>query len=165
MISGRHPLNYYICRGNFPLKDLELPVKSRRFSISIFAISFLLNLIIFLKISNKKRKLVPLQQHQSNSKHSFISLIEKNTFGDVAMCIFAFLLLGGNAYGVVAFNSLLPPDVNVYPNNLYTYWFHHIVPMLGFVAFWVFICARKPSFRDFLKREMNDFFDNMVRLG
>ena len=36
------------------------------------------------------------------------------------------------------------------------YWYHHIMPMTGFLLFFSFICAKKRTFREFLKRELKE---------
>ena len=139
---------------------MELPVKPRLASIVIYIISFISNLILFSRIIIQKRKLVPTQEQKETSMHTCISMIERNTLGDITICIFGFVLLAGYTSAVVKFNNLEPSELNIYPNYLLTYCFHHYVPCLGFVAFWSFVYVWKLPFQDFLKRTIKK---NVIR--
>ena len=64
-----------------------------------------------------KQKILPAQSHR-NQKLAFLSLAEKNTFGDVTFAVFSFALMVFNAFVVVAFNRVMPGELNHYPNYL-----------------------------------------------
>ena len=136
---------------------MELPVKPRLASIVIYIISFISNLILFSRIIIQKRKLVPTQEQKETSMHTCISMIERNTLGDITICIFGFILLAGYTSVVVAFNNLEPSELNHYPNYLLAYCFHHYVPCLGFAAFWSLLYVWKLPFQDFLKRTLKSY--------
>ena len=139
---------------------MELPVKPRLATIVIYSISFVTNLILYSRIVIQKRKLVPAQEQLETSMHTFVSLIKTNTLGDITICFFEFVLLAGYTSAVVKFNNLEPSELNIYPNYLLTYCFHHYVPCLGFVAFWSFVYVSKLPFQDFLKRTIKK---NVIR--
>ena len=103
---------------------------------------------------------MPAQEQTETSMQTFMSMIESNTLGDITICIFGFVLLAGYTSAVVKFNNLEPSELNIYPNYLLTYCFHHYVPCLGFVAFWFFVYVWKLPFQDFLKRTIKK---NVIR--
>ena len=127
-------------------------------STVIYSISFIMNLILFSRISFHKRKLVPTLNRMETYREYFLSLIENNTLGDITICFFGYVLLAGHKIFTLVLNSLQPEEINNFPTYLMVYWFHHIAPSMGYIVFWFFIFIWKSTFRVFLIRSIKEMF-------
>ncbi len=159
---GQHPLRYYICCGLNPNTDLLIKQHWSKFLIRI--ISFLIHVVLGGKILIFKiqgQKLVkPVSTNFIWSKDTMISMIENQIMTDLTTSfsfvgIFLLSMLPANLV-----NEMDPVETSSFPNYLYIYFMHLVVPVLMADLVILLYFSRNEQLR---KNTYNEFCDLIAR--
>ena len=151
-------MRYYICSGLNPNTDAQTKQHWSKYMFRL--ISFLIHLILGLRILVFKirgKKLVkPAFSNIAWSKDSMISMIENQSLTNltISFCLIAVFLLIMLPSNLV--NEMDPVETSKFPNYLYVYFLHLMVPILmaGLVILLYYV--RNQHLRKTISTEIRD---------
>ncbi len=150
LTTGRSPLNYYVCIGEFPVREELRFDKTKWITIVIFSS----NIIVF--IATSVRIFIYERKVYSNPiyNNSFVKNFEKGMLINKTLTFVIGLILF-TIIAVSMFNlaRLRPPIANQYPNYMF-FWIIHSVPPFIISSIGLLIVKQKESMRTELLREL-----------
>ena len=153
LLPGKHPNMYYVCLGEFPNKYIGLPVKTNITFIAIFVVT-----LIFYIYANIKIKIYSKSQ---NSSHSLFETglvpTEQACFNMQSMenivVNIDILVLPSVFIVIFVLNRLNLDEIDQYPNYLWFYAIHHLVPFSATFTMMAMHYGNNMMLRKFLKTE------------
>ena len=123
---GKNPINFYMCFGQYPIEYQNTSVKVnlsllliRIFSIVLHLMAGIWNLYDDLF---KKRQLSKAEKSYNASLFTHTT----NIFGTVSMFLVSFII-------PVLVNQMEPSKLDLYPNYLLLYFFHHYMTQINLI--------------------------------
>ena len=153
LLPGKQPKTYYVCLGEFPNKYISLPVKKNITLIAIFVVTFIcyiyanIKIKIYSKSQNSsqlllKTGLVPTKQACFNMQ----------SMENIALNIDIWVLPSIFIVSVVS-NRLKLDEIDQYPNYVWLYAIHHLVPFSATFTMMAIHYGNNMMLRKFLKTE------------
>jgi len=149
---GRYTLYYYLCSGKNPLPDHDLPLKSVRDLQAISLLTFILHVVIPLRIYVFKRKVSPANPTTSTSN----ATISKESLTDLVSSLVVAILFSSSSLVFTRANKIPVADFNCYPNYLLEYYIRMIWPSIFGLAAVVLIYHRNRKLLNAVKSELQD---------
>ena len=157
-MARRQPIGYYICTGNDPFKDSTDPVAAKG-SVEIF--SFLLHVLILIRIQIYKRKLsVAVGPQTLPIFHNRLTLgdIETRSLSSFRTNVVNVAMLCLTFINVVVLNKLKPSDLNRFPIVILVYYAFLVSPgLLALLCTLLYYFSHKPL-RTTIKTEIKEKF-------
>ena len=164
LISGRPVIGYYICTGEDPYRDVELPSKSNTFYQITVAVCVVLHLITSIRIFLYKREdqVMPMD-NAAMQQHLCTKALEKESL--VSFATIGCYLVSGIAFGFLGFifTTTEPKDFNQFPNCLIVYWIQLINAPAVILLLLILAYLRNKLIRKVMFRESKEYCSNLIQ--
>ena len=121
ILPGKNPINFYLCVGKYPVRFQNIPVKMNS---SFWFLAMLSGLVhLFVGLFKIKYNLKNNQNVDTKSLFNFTSNLVV-TFSLLAFTLVISMLV----------NKMEPDDLDIYPNYLLIYVFHHFTTQFNLIV-------------------------------
>ena len=156
-------MNFFLCSGLDPQSQSSYSSKVNIVLIGSMAVSFVLHIIVRIKISVFKRKTHPEQ----SSLESILTLTFLKNFGnqslsDFATNIFMVFMMGTGIIIVSIVNNFIPKNLNFYPNYYFVYVLHLYGPTVSGAFLSLSYYFRHELLQIFIRKEAQEFLEYVL---
>lgn len=161
ILPGRQPLVYNLCVNKILKSELhDSAIKRNKMLIVMVLLSFMLHLVLYLKIMFHKQKQqdsIYVISYVDHIKHIGISSIDNQSLSDFGTSTLSvFFSLSVTAFSTMS-NETNPDNLNKFPFYIFVYFYHFI--FTNFLTFFLTIIyyIKHQALRKTVKREVRDW--------
>ena len=155
-LPGQQPVGYYICTGQDPAEDKEMPPKFNYIHFIVGYSGLVLHILISIRIYFYKNKVKPIGVPKAPS--SFMApAYEKNSLSGFITITGSSALLMAVGFLFITYSSIEPKHYNQLPDYLFIYWTKLVNAPLTFVLILLFYFAKNGLMRTVMVREAKEF--------
>ena len=153
------PTSYYICNATMPELNLSLPSHIGGKHVEIFTI--LTIIVAKLKIHYFRSREVEraMTQRSIFLKNFSLEVINKSSITSFTTNLAGLLIISLSTFIGIKFSELKPQEMNEYPNYLYVYFIHLILPNLAGVVFVALFYSKNSPMRESILSELKSGFE------
>ena len=152
-LTGRQPFNYFFCTGKNPnlVEDQDQVVRRNYVMSSSILLSIIIYILVIVRIKVFKK-----QDHLLTEFDN----MESKSLTDYLINIFVILFSILHLALILKINSLDLSKVRKFPNYIYVYYQHMLMPSVFNISLTLLYYARNVSLRETVLRKIWTYFSN-----